>query len=167
QQEQTPYHRTHCHHHYSLYTSTAAIHPPPLHDALPILKSLVDTASHLGGFFAQAVIVSTRLFRSWRRDRGARAPFEKMSPGTSRSEEHTSELQSRGHLVCRLLLEKKKPTVVRSRTSWMFCVRLSKSTVRASSILLFCFFLLAFFSSPCWSRSSRKDGGRWLKRCVL
>src|SRR5690625_5454248 len=31
------------------------------------------------------------------------------SPGTNqRSEEHTSELQSRGHLVCRLLLEQKK-----------------------------------------------------------
>src|SRR5690625_5798098 len=30
-------------------------------------------------------------------------------PG-ERSEEHTSELQSRGHLVCRLLLEKKKKT---------------------------------------------------------
>src|SRR5207253_11338742 len=30
--------------------------------------------------------------------------------GTVRSEEHTSELQSRGHLVCRLLLEKKKHT---------------------------------------------------------
>src|SRR5437870_7953932 len=29
----------------------------------------------------------------------------------SRSEEHTSELQSRGHLVCRLLLEKKKLTL--------------------------------------------------------
>src|SRR3989442_8695941 len=28
--------------------------------------------------------------------------------GTKRSEEHTSELQSRPHLVCRLLLEKKK-----------------------------------------------------------
>src|SRR5690625_6922913 len=28
-----------------------------------------------------------------------------------RSEEHTSELQSRGHLVCRLLLEKKKKTI--------------------------------------------------------
>src|SRR5437870_9979971 len=28
--------------------------------------------------------------------------------GFKRSEEHTSELQSRGHLVCRLLLEKKK-----------------------------------------------------------
>src|SRR2546429_4659589 len=30
---------------------------------------------------------------------------------TNRSEEHTSELQSRLHLVCRLLLEKKKTTV--------------------------------------------------------
>src|SRR5690625_5722843 len=30
-----------------------------------------------------------------------------------RSEEHTSELQSRGHLVCRLLLEKKKTTTHR------------------------------------------------------
>src|SRR5690625_816623 len=30
------------------------------------------------------------------------------TPGHWRSEEHTSELQSRGHLVCRLLLEKKK-----------------------------------------------------------
>src|SRR5439155_25219456 len=29
-----------------------------------------------------------------------------------RSEEHTSELQSRGHLVCRLLLEKKKNTTL-------------------------------------------------------
>src|SRR5690625_3067305 len=31
-------------------------------------------------------------------------------PEVLRSEEHTSELQSRGHLVCRLLLEKKKQT---------------------------------------------------------
>src|SRR2546422_4201089 len=30
-----------------------------------------------------------------------------------RSEEHTSELQSRLHLVCRLLLEKKKTTIIR------------------------------------------------------
>src|SRR6266702_6499675 len=30
------------------------------------------------------------------------------SDDSNRSEEHTSELQSRGHLVCRLLLEKKK-----------------------------------------------------------
>src|SRR5690625_5406294 len=32
-------------------------------------------------------------------------------PTALRSEEHTSELQSRGHLVCRLLLEKKNHTI--------------------------------------------------------
>src|SRR2546422_3896578 len=32
------------------------------------------------------------------------------APASQRSEEHTSELQSRLHLVCRLLLEKKKTT---------------------------------------------------------
>src|SRR2546429_4015190 len=37
---------------------------------------------------------------------GCRTPF--CRSGTVRSEEHTSELQSRLHLVCRLLLEKKK-----------------------------------------------------------
>src|SRR6266481_6746640 len=34
--------------------------------------------------------------------------FEQHGPGEPRSEEHTSELQSQFHLVCRLLLEKKK-----------------------------------------------------------
>src|SRR5439155_10829675 len=36
------------------------------------------------------------------------------SAGAPRSEEHTSELQSRGHLVCRLLLEKKKTIVCKT-----------------------------------------------------
>src|SRR5690625_6740477 len=36
------------------------------------------------------------------------AEIEKANEEAERSEEHTSELQSRGHLVCRLLLEKKK-----------------------------------------------------------
>src|SRR3712207_7282487 len=42
--------------------------------------------------------------------------FKVVPPGTGicRSEEHTSELQSRQYLVCRLLLEKKKTT-----TSWL------------------------------------------------
>src|SRR3712207_7919759 len=35
-------------------------------------------------------------------------------PGRRRSEEHTSELQSRQYLVCRLLLEKKKNKLVRA-----------------------------------------------------
>src|SRR5437870_13875484 len=37
-----------------------------------------------------------------------RMPSIAMGANAARSEEHTSELQSRGHLVCRLLLEKKK-----------------------------------------------------------
>src|SRR3712207_6995139 len=39
--------------------------------------------------------------------RGLRAPVR-----AGRSEEHTSELQSRQYLVCRLLLEKKKPYIL-------------------------------------------------------
>src|SRR3712207_7349058 len=44
------------------------------------------------------------------RSRDGRAPRSTSGcgPGSSRSEEHTSELQSRQYLVCRLLLEKKK-----------------------------------------------------------
>src|SRR3712207_7816014 len=46
---------------------------------------------------------------------GARlaSPQECMQGHKARSEEHTSELQSRQYLVCRLLLEKKKYNVVR------------------------------------------------------
>src|SRR5436305_11219478 len=56
----------------------------------------------------------TTLFRSDATDRyvkGVRAddlPRLRSRRGVDRSEEHTSELQSRPHLVCRLLLEKKK-----------------------------------------------------------
>src|SRR5690625_1612507 len=39
------------------------------------------------------------------------------SQGDPRSEEHTSELQSRGHLVCRLLLEKKKQATTGETTT--------------------------------------------------
>src|SRR3984893_19329269 len=53
----------------------------------------------------------TTLFRAARgSDRRifAAAQDQLRSGAVDRSEEHTSELQSRGHLVCRLLLEKKK-----------------------------------------------------------
>src|SRR6476660_9969648 len=53
----------------------------------------------------------TTLFRSdalWRRGCATRPPS--LGGCRSRSEEHTSELQSPDHLVCRLLLEKKKKT---------------------------------------------------------
>src|SRR5690625_6691024 len=42
------------------------------------------------------------------RSRPAATPPSRPERRADRSEEHTSELQSRGHLVCRLLLEKKK-----------------------------------------------------------
>src|SRR5690625_5437551 len=41
-----------------------------------------------------------------------RRTAENLEVGGCRSEEHTTELQSRGHLVCRLLLEKKNKIVV-------------------------------------------------------
>src|SRR5215510_15579428 len=66
----------------------------------------------------------TTLFRSDRRGdgRGSEVDHASQPPGQSlgtaiRSEEHTSELQSRGHLVCRLLLEKKKKNIQRSSHS--------------------------------------------------
>src|SRR3989442_7214189 len=49
--------------------------------------------------------VSSGLFQYPRMTCG---PRTQISPTSPRSEEHTSELQSRPHLVCRLLLEKKK-----------------------------------------------------------
>src|SRR5437870_8214705 len=59
----------------------------------------------------------TTLFRSCTA-RSAHAWIHRTARGTTtrclaRSEEHTSELQSRGHLVCRLLLEKKKKSALR------------------------------------------------------
>src|SRR3970040_3200787 len=68
-------------------TATTEIYPLSLHDALPISPG------------------------SW----GRAQPSRRISPGRpdsyrteTRSEEHTSELQSRMYLGCRLLLEKKK-----------------------------------------------------------
>src|SRR3712207_7012415 len=56
--------------------------------------------------------------RHWRPRRMALefAPGESVSV-TRRSEEHTSELQSRQYLVCRLLLEKKKKKIRHTETS--------------------------------------------------
>src|SRR5215471_4653071 len=70
-------------------TPTTEIYTLSLHDALPISPRPVPTPSRSG---------SGR----------ARSAPRASSPASARSEEHTSELQSRRELVCRLLLEKKK-----------------------------------------------------------
>src|SRR6266545_8258722 len=63
-------------------TATTEIYTLSLHDALPISTT------------------TRRRWRPWSARQGWRS--------SSRSEEHTSELQSLAYLVCRLLLEKKK-----------------------------------------------------------
>src|SRR2546422_4078263 len=60
--------------------------------------------------------------------RGARRGCTRIrwSSGAARSEEHTSELQSRLHLVCRLLLEKKKnKQITEACVTHMMCVSTS------------------------------------------
>src|SRR5947199_7974769 len=64
----------------------------------------------------------TTLFRS--RDRPARSPALRrrpIPPRPERSEEHTSELQSLRHLVCRLLLEKKNVLCTRNNCALRHC----------------------------------------------
>src|SRR5690606_39857657 len=94
--------------HYSFFTAppTTEIYTLSLHDALPIsMKKLVLIAVMAAG---------TLVFQSCSSDDnggGGTNPADTMVPTRldygSRSEEHTSELQSRENLVCRLLLEKK------------------------------------------------------------
>src|SRR6478752_10602002 len=73
-------------------TATTEIYTLSLHDALPIPS-------------VPAIRSRPSIARAWLADMTAGHP---PPSGTARSEEHTSELQSRLHLVCRLLLEKKK-----------------------------------------------------------
>src|SRR3712207_7030823 len=90
-------------------TATTEIYTLSLHDALPIcrggalqrrLRAVRPAARGAGGRCAA---------RRWRRVRGAPGAACRRPPRrAARSEEHTSELQSRQYLVCRLLLEKKK-----------------------------------------------------------
>src|ERR1041385_9561117 len=87
-------------------TATTEIYTLSLHDALPICW----TFSFSGRW---------RLF-----------VFLSVSP---RSEEHTSELQSRLHLVCRLLLEKKKKSIHIDHTTLHVASRARKHSHRVSA----------------------------------
>src|SRR5690625_6103249 len=72
------------------HTANSYLYTPSLHDALPILDHRDGRAGRLGR-------------------RTVAGDARGVGRGRSvRSEEHTSELQSRGHIVCRLLLEKNK-----------------------------------------------------------
>src|SRR5258707_6063879 len=87
-------------------TATTEIYTLSLHDALPISRAPRGSGLAGGGQLAEA-----------QRGRGRQS---------DRSEEHTSELQSRQYLVCRLLLEKKKNILDASspvRRIWRLCTR--------------------------------------------
>src|SRR3712207_7083176 len=74
-------------------TATTEIYTLSLHDALPISERRLEAARQV------ALIGEARVVR-------------RVREGTPlRSEEHTSELQSRQYLVCRLLLEKKNTNI--------------------------------------------------------
>src|SRR5690625_7080077 len=91
------------------YTGPTIIDTLSLHDALPICNDAHGVQIHqLGqrqGTLAHLAVNAVERFCS-ALDLGRQAGI--IQAFSERSEEHTSELQSRGHLVCRLLLEKKK-----------------------------------------------------------
>src|SRR5207249_5728008 len=102
------------------YTATPQIYTLSLHDALPIsdvLNSRDDDGTNISptlnllvnddGSLSPFVLPGADERTAWGVDAWLKlGPFD--LNGEYRSEEHTSELQSRFDLVCRLLLEKKK-----------------------------------------------------------
>src|SRR5207253_10986542 len=95
---------------FSTDTPTTEIYTLSLHDALPIWQDWERRAPFRLAYFRSqdptperpAVVILSQVLPDF-----YNLGYQE-SRQLVRSEEHTSELQSRGHLVCRLLLEKKK-----------------------------------------------------------
>src|SRR5690606_39972610 len=83
-----------------------------LHDALPISCDTLARGRRLSMIAMSVSSISLAVARA--------RTTPPMSGETTRSEEHTSELQSRENLVCRLLLEKKKINFVIPLLSFLF-----------------------------------------------
>src|SRR5258708_21435707 len=99
-------------------TATTEIYTLSLHDALPISQSCALSRGLLvGDWFGSAFDHSTQTLDVCGRHR--------------RSEEHTSELQSPDHLVCRLLLEKKK-----NRNVWWHRMSILTFRIAVASLVI-------------------------------
>src|SRR3712207_8993876 len=95
-------------------TATTEIYTLSLPDALPIFLAVFAVANTA---LINMLMASRLIYGMARQDvlprplgkvlPGRRTPWAGIAFSTVRSEEHTSELQSRQYLVCRLLLEKK------------------------------------------------------------
>src|SRR5439155_25533055 len=97
---------------------TPQIYTLSLHDALPISpRSCAGSATSR----QRPPRETTRGGQRSRPARRRRQTMKNITRRSVRSEEHTSELQSRGHLVCRLLLEKKKNKMQNNKK----CVKVS------------------------------------------
>src|SRR5439155_24824042 len=92
-------------------TPRTEIHTLSLHDALPICAfdfPRLNRAVANGSTGQESVRKSYRVNEWFECRTNLPVCRSECADKPARSEEHTSELQSRGHLVCRLLLEKKK-----------------------------------------------------------
>src|SRR5690606_41876073 len=99
------------------HPKTANLYTLSLHDALPIWRQCPCRTPvgrphrRHGARRSRPAPARGRSGRATRPSPGTRLRGRRGAPG-SRSEEHTSELQSRENLVCRLLLEKKKNILI-------------------------------------------------------
>src|SRR3712207_7603000 len=93
-------------------TATTEIYTLSLHDALPISGPTIDRP-RAAATSATSAGTTPMMSAAWLTLVRAMPRF--CSRMTPRSEEHTSELQSRQYLVCRLLLEKKNTNSFRTR----------------------------------------------------
>src|SRR2546430_17420129 len=85
-------------------TATTEIYTLSLHDALPIsfVSTYASALNFVCGVIEPGFTITCPRSMS----------FRSTPLNSSRSEEHTSELQSQSNLVCRLLLEKKKKKIL-------------------------------------------------------
>src|SRR3712207_7839402 len=101
-------------------TATTEIYTLSLHDALPIsTRRLRKSRAAIAARWPtsdSARAVATKHACAPRKAAGSSSKTSSSARRACRSEEHTSELQSRQYLVCRLLLEKKKNTIHYTRT---------------------------------------------------
>src|SRR5690606_40757097 len=91
---------------FSYAPSRPGLYALSLHDALPISLLLIANAAWSALALMMSLLVLTGVVELWHVF--AFAGLLGVAQALERSEEHTSELQSRENLVCRLLLEKKK-----------------------------------------------------------
>src|SRR3712207_7009397 len=91
-------------------TATTEIYTLSLHDALPISLAAASAATSRGP--GAAGLDRGRRPRGPPHHQGRSVRLDRSGLGPTRSEEHTSELQLRQYLVCRLLLEKKNNNIL-------------------------------------------------------